>query len=281
MVELKAVYGFRELVALRMLESLRAKNVPIKKIQRVIDVVRGKLKRANDPQSAAKIFMDGKKLLAEVEGRKMEGLSGQYLLNFDASEVRRLVSFPKGDGKADEKRKEQAQLAESDFWFQKGLEVEHNCAPIAEAIEAYERAIALNPKMASAMVNLGTIFFHQRKWQKAEAQYTAAIAVDPQYALAVFNLANLYDERGDRDHALQYYEEALRINPRYGDAHYNLALLYQTEGSAMKAVRHWGEYLKLDPQSDWAKVARRELDKLKKSMTSQGLKARVQTAFGG
>ena len=131
------------------------------------------------------------------------------------------------------------------------------------------------------MVNLGTIFFHQRKWQKAEAQYLAAIAVDPEYALAAFNLGNLYDERGQRDLALKHYEDALRINPRYGDAHYNLALLFQTEGSAMNAVKHWNAYLKLDPQSDWARVARRELDKLKKSMTSHGLRAKAHSAFAG
>ena len=273
LVEPRQVYGFRDLVALRTLESLRSKHVSGRNIQRVLEVLRGRLKKVTDPLSAAKIFLDGKKLRAEIEGNKMEGLSGQYLLDFEASEVRRLVSFPKDDGLVHGKQKEQSQLAESDFWFQKGLDVEHNCGPIGEAIEAYEKAIELNSRMASAMVNLGTIYFHQRKWQKAEAHYHEAIHADPNYALAVFNLGNLYDERGDRNLALQQYEEALRINPRYGDAHYNLALLHQTEGSAMKAVGHWNAYLKLDPQSDWARVARRELDKLKKSMTSHGLRA--------
>ena len=281
LVESRENFGFRDLIALRTLESLRAKQVSTRNIQRVLVVLRGKLKRVNDPLSAAKIFLDGKKLRAEIEGKKMEALSGQYLLNFDASEVRRLVSFPKEDGKAEAKLKEKIQAAESERWFQKGLEVEHNCGPIDEAIEAYEKAIELNSKMASAMVNLGTIFFHQRKWQKAEANYQNALAVDPEYALAAFNLGNLYDERGERDLALKHYENALRINPRYGDAHYNLALLYQAEGSAMKAVGHWNAYLKLDPQSDWARVARRELDKLKKSMTNHGLRAKAHSAFGG
>ena len=281
LVEPRDNFGFGDLIALRTLESLRAKHVSTRNIQRVLLVLRGKLKHVSDPLSAAKIFLDGKKLRAEIEGKKMEALSGQYLLNFDASEVRRLVSFPKSDGQSEAKLKERTQLAESEFWFQKGLEVEHNCGPIEEAIEAYENAVDLNSKMASAMVNLGTIFFHQRKWQKAEEQYLAAMAVDAEYALAAFNLGNLYDERGQRDSALQYYQTALRINPRYSDAHYNLALLHQTEGSAMNAVAHWNAYLKLDPQSDWARVARRELDKLKKSMTSHGMRAKALSAFGG
>ena len=281
LVEPRENFGFGDLIALRTLESLRAKHVSTRNIQRVLVVLRGKLKRVSDPLSAAKIFLDGKKLRAEIEGKQLEALSGQYLLNFEASEVRRLVSFPKHDAQAEAKRKEQTQLAESEFWFQKGLEVEHNSGPIEEAVEAYEKAIALNPQMACSMVNLGTIFFHQRKWQQAEARYLAAMAVDPEYALAAFNLGNLYDERGQRDLALQHYQTALRINPRYSDAHYNLALLHQTEGSAMNAVAHWNAYLKLDPQSDWARVARRELDKLKKSMTSHGMRAKAHSAFGG
>ena len=42
---------------------------------------------------------------------------------------------------------------------------------IHQDIAAYEKAIELNPAAVSSMVNLGTILFHQRKWQKAEAQY--------------------------------------------------------------------------------------------------------------
>ena len=98
--------------------------------------------------------------------------------------------------------------------------------------------------------------------------------------MAQFNLANLYDERGDRKLAEEHYLLALKINRQYGDAHYNLALLYQGEGATLKAISHWKTYLKLDPQSDWSKVARRELDKLKRTMVDQGARFKVHYAGG-
>jgi tetratricopeptide (TPR) repeat protein len=94
--------------------------------------------------------------------------------------------------------------------------------------------------------------------------------VDPEYALAHFDLGNLFDERGDRARAMEHYLTAIRIAPAYADAHYNVALLYQASHQAMKAVRHWMTYLKLDPTSQWATIARRELNKLRDAAVVHG-----------
>ena len=104
----------------------------------------------------------------------------------------------------------------------------------------------------------------------AERYYTLATEADPEYALAHFDLGNLCDECGDRGRALEHYLVALRISPNYADAHYNVALLYQGARQNMKAVRHWMAYLKLDPSSEWATIARRELDKLREAAVVRG-----------
>lgn len=86
---------------------------------------------------------------------------------------------------------------------------------------------------------------------------------DPRYALAHFNLGKLYDERGHAERAREHYESALRCNPGYADAHFNLALLCEQTGDPLQAVGHWRAYLKIDGLSSWAKIARRQLEKLK------------------
>jgi hypothetical protein len=58
---------------------------------------------------------------------------------------------------------------------------------------------------------------------------------------------------------------ALTVNPSYSDAHFNLALLCERSGQTLQAVAHWKAYLKLDSGSSWARVARRQLDRLKAS----------------
>ncbi len=252
-------YGFKELLALRTVLKLRASRRPSPQIRRALTALAAKLEGIHDPLTQLKIYADGKRIRVDVEGRAMEAESGQLLLDFDQGELKRLLEFRAPD----QTSAERTRRAAAEHWFQQGLELEQTGAPLPEIIEAYQKAVELDPTSAGALVNLGTIHFNARDWTEAERYYREALEADPQYALAHFDLANLYDERGDRTRALEHYQAALKVAPNYADAHYNLALLYQGSNQPMKAVRHWTEYLKLDPSSHWSNIARRELGKLR------------------
>ncbi len=258
-------YGFRELLALRTLVKLRKDHVPVSQIRRVLDALRG----IDHPLTELKLYADGKNIRVELDGKAMDA-SGQLLLNFEESELRRLVEFP-AKNRVNEER-DRRMTAER--WFQRGLDLEQSGAPHEEVVDAYQKAIDLDPKSAGALVNLGTIYFNARKWSEAERHYQQALEVDPDYALAHFDLANLYDERGNRAQAQHHYEAALQASPNYADAHYNLALLYQGSNQPMKAVQHWRAYLKLDPSSHWSNIARRELAKLREATVVPGSRSK-------
>jgi tetratricopeptide (TPR) repeat protein len=259
-------YGFKELLALRTLIKLRSSRVPPLTLRRALNALVAKLRDIEDPLTQLKIYAHGRRIRVDLEGRAMEAESGQLLLNFDQGELTRLLEFRVKDGSGAERERR----ASAEQWFQRGLELEQTGAPIEQVIEAYQKALELDPTSAGALVNLGTIHFNARSWKEAEQYYKQAIEADPDYALAHFDLANLYDERGDRSKALEHYQAALRFSPNYADAHYNLALLYQGANQPMKAVRHWSEYLKLDPSSQWSKIARRELAKLRAATVLPG-----------
>src|SRR5690348_387484 len=270
LVQPAATYGFRELLALRTLIKLRNSRVPPQQIRRAIQALIKKLRGVEDPLTELKLYADGKRIRVELEGNTMDAESGQLLLGFDPGELSRLLEFrPKENPRAE---REQRQAAE--HWFQRGLDLEATGAPAADIIEAYEKAIELDPASAGALVNLGTIHFNARNFTLAERYYIQATETDSEYALARFDLGNLYDERGDRARALEQYLAALRISPNYADAHYNVALLYQSAQQPMKAVQHWTAYLKLDPSSEWATIARRELDKLRSEERRVGKECR-------
>ncbi len=266
LVEAASSYGFRELLALRTLLKLRADRVPAQQLRRALAALREKLEHIENPLTDLRLYADGKRVRVEVDGRAMEAVSGQLLLNFGQSDLKRLVAMPQKNRAAEERDRR----ATAERWFQRGLDLEQSGAPASEVIEAYQKAIEFDPHSAGALVNLGTIYFNARKWAEAEKYYSQALEVDPEYALAHFDLANLYDERGDRTRALAHYEAALKISPNYADAHYNLALLYQSSNQTMKAVQHWTTYLKLDPSSHWATIARRELTKLRQATVLPG-----------
>lgn len=261
-------YAFSDLIALRSLERLRASRVPPRRIRQAVRALRIKLGDASDPLKELKIVCEGRRVAVLLDGQKMEAVSGQLLLDFDRAELRSLLSFPDAAPKA--KAGAAARQREAEEWFEKGLELEQEGAPLDEIVEAYQKALELDPRSAGALVNLGTIHYHLRQWQEAERCYTEALAVDPSYALAHFNLGNLFDEIGNRSRALLHYQSALRVNADYADAHYNSALIFQSQGDVLRAVRHWKAYLKLDPASSWASIARRELDKLTRATVVNG-----------
>lgn len=260
------LFAFSDLIAVRTLMKLRDADIPPAKIRQALTAVRARLREVTDPLRQLKLISDGRRIHVQVGDHAMEAISGQLLLNFEEAELKRLVSFP-GQKKTTSDDRGKRESAEK--WFQRGLEAEQTGA-IEDAIHAYQTAVGLDPTSAGAWLNLGTIFFNARQLSKAEAHYRRALEADPKYALAHFNIANLYDERGDFERALRHYNEAVQLHPSYADAHYNLALLFQGSGRVMDAVRHWKSYLKLDPNSTWAGIARRELDKLRKSTVVAG-----------
>lgn len=268
-------YAFRDLVALKTLRQLRKNRYSAKRIKLILTSLRGRLKHIADPLSDLKIFTDGRKLAVQLDGQKMDALSGQLLLDFDQQEIRRLLAFP--SARADETIAEELahRQREARKWFEQGVELEQCGATPEQIIEAYQKALALDCDAAGAHVNLGTVYYHLQQWRQAEECYRHAIQAKPEYPLAHFNLGNLYDELGEWPKALECYLAALSLEPEYADAHYNIALLYQSHGEPLKAVKHWRIYLKVDPQSYWSSIARRELAKLRQESVVGG------TANGG
>ncbi len=263
------VYRFQNLIALRTLVRLQAAKLPAAKIQRAVVAVRRKMADGADPLTDFRLFTEGNRIRVQMGRQTMEPESGQLLLDFGGSEMERMVSLPRPrvqENDAESRRRSR----EAETWFQRGVELEQTGAPVDEIVDAYTIAISLDPKLAAALVNLGTIHFTAQRWDKAEKYYLRALEANPSYPLAHFNMGNLWDERGDRPKAREHYLKALELDPHYADAHYNLALLYQASGEMMKAIRHWRTYLKIDPRSQWADVARRELDRLYSATLVQG-----------
>ena len=252
-------YSFSDLIALQAIVKLREKRIAVRQIARALESLREKLDWVKQPLSELRVASNGKKIVVHVAGQKMEAISGQILFDFDAGELRSVKSFP-------ERKQSANRLRESEVWFQKGLELEEAGAPVEQAAEAYQKVLELNPKAAGALVNLGTIYYRQRKFSEAEKYYGEAIEADAEYPLAQFNLGNLYDEQGRVKEALEHYRRALELNSSYADAHFNLALLCERTGDAMKAVHHWKAYLKLDGSGQWAQIARRQLERLRQAV---------------
>jgi predicted Zn-dependent protease len=269
-VQTRESFGFSDLLALKTLKKLREHRIAPKQIQRAITSLKSRIEDIKHPLSQLRITAEGRRITVHFEGSRMEPISGQLLLDFDAKEIEKLRAFP-GNSAAAPPVAHDADDNEriSEHWFQRGLSLEETGAPVEDAVAAYRKAIEANPHASGALVNLGTIAFRMRRLKEAADYYARAMAADPEYPLAHFNLGNLYDEQGNFPTARQHYLEAIRLSPRYADAYFNLALLCERNNELLQAIGYWQTYLKLDSTSSWASAARKQLDRLKRTVRSK------------
>ena len=246
-------FGFADLIALKTLQKLREKRIPAARIKSSLASLSKKLAGIKRPLWDLKIVSDGKRVAVELPGGKMEALTGQMLFDFDASSLRPVTELSNRDGQTVDR------VRRAEDWFVRGLELEEEGASVREAMDAYRKALELNPDAAGAWVNIGTLHYQQRELEEAERCYRQARKTSPNYALAHFNLGNICEESERLSEAVNHYRLALRLQPEYGDAHYNIALVYERAGEPMRAAKHWRSYLKIDSTSPWALIARRQL----------------------
>ena len=250
-------FGFADLIALKTLQKLRENRIPADRIKDSLLALRGKLADIERPLWQLRTFRTAGAWRWSFPMAAWKDSTGQMLFNFEASSLNRVEMLPKPT------QLERAQrLRDAELWFRRGLEMEEAGASMAEAIDAYRRALELNPDAAGAWVNLGTLSYRQGELPEAETCYRQALRISPNYALAHFNLGNICEELDRLAEAVNHYQIAIHLQGTYADAHYNLALVFERQGELMLAAKHWRTYLKLDPTSPWAGIARQQLRNL-------------------
>ena len=254
-------YTFADIVTLKTLLELRRNHVPLARIRSSLAWLKEKLTGIENPLSELQIKSLGQGLAVSFQGRQMEPLTGQLLLDFEPDRKKKKVRSLRAADRA-KKLTEEDKLARAEQFFVAGLRHEEKPETIPKAVRAYQKAITFNPQALGALINLGTIYYNCGDLGKAEECYRTALSVDPDYGLVYFNLGNVFEEKNDLEPARRHYEQAVRLDPGYPDAHYNLALVYEKLGLHGKASQQWRSYLKLDSWSHWSLYARQQLEKI-------------------
>lgn len=92
--------------------------------------------------------------------------------------------------------------------------------------------------------------------QTAKAFYQKAIVLDPALASAYNDLGTVYESTGFPDAAEQNYLKALKVDPSFLSAYSNLGLFYENKRDLKKAGYYWQKRAELgDPEDPWTKKA--------------------------
>jgi tetratricopeptide (TPR) repeat protein len=209
-----------------------------------------------NPLVEATVVRTGTRLAFRCEGAMVDPIRRQLLFDFDRCGEQSAAPQPEPL-----RRPGRAAAAGVQELFFAAVQAEET-GEKARAIALYEEIVALEPGYAPAYINLGTLYFHQRKYARAEELYRSATERDPGYVLAFFDLGNVLDELDRPEESIAAYQRAVELAPKYADAHYNLALAFERKGEERNALRHWQAYVKLDRSGPWAEHARGQIRRL-------------------
>jgi tetratricopeptide (TPR) repeat protein len=251
-------FTFYDLLQLKKIRDLRAKRVRPAVIRESLEAMQKQVAGMENPLLEASAFTVGSRVAYRHEGRSVEPIAGQFVLDFGP--VGTVVSTT---SRADSSKvKPIANYETAPDLFARGVAMEEHPSTHEEAIRSYLQVLEIDPSHAAAHINLGTLYYNRHDFEAAEKHYRAAVAADSRYALAYFDLGNVLDETGRIEDAIVAYRTAIQFAPTYADAHYNLALAYERMGQGRQALRHWKIYLKLDNSGAWAVHARNQVARI-------------------
>ncbi len=255
----KDFYAFEDLGQLRTLRDLQAKTrISAKSIRASVDAMQ-RVAGMSNPLLETSAVRRGSRLAFRHAGALVDPITQQLAFDFETSPDRQLRVVNS------EKPASSQSVIQIQEMFLRAVQLEEQSSTVAEAMAIYETILAKRPQHAPALINLGTIHYNMRHFERAETLYRRATIADPEYALAFFDLGNVLDEMQRLSEATAAYQRAIALVPHYADAHYNLALAYERQNQKRRALRHWLTYVRLDPAGPWSNHARDQARKILKS----------------
>jgi Flp pilus assembly protein TadD len=124
---------------------------------------------------------------------------------------------------------------------------------IPGAIDAYRRALALEPRDPAILGNLAALYTGLGREREAKAALTLAdLRLATPYTILARGDLEAID--GRIEEALRYYRRAARADPTIPEPHLSIARLTRSAGRTDEARREAERALKLDPENSEAKA---------------------------
>ena len=247
-------YGFAELAQLRTLRELQGLRMRPASIRNSVQAMKAVSGMSNPLQEAA-VVRTGPRLAFRHSGITFDPIRRQLLFDFESSGGPHSVTVSMLPASRLGRDQELQGL------FLQAVQAEEQGRKLA-AMDLYTTILELDSAYTAALINLGTLHYHQKHYAQAEELYRRATEADPTYVLAFFDLGNVLDELLRPDESIAAYSRAIALAPGYADAHYNLALAYERKAERRRALAHWQTYVRLDKAGPWADHARSQIAKL-------------------
>jgi predicted O-linked N-acetylglucosamine transferase (SPINDLY family) len=132
----------------------------------------------------------------------------------------------------------------------------HALGKRAGAIDAFERALQLDPALSDAACALAMVLAEEQRWPQAEAVLQEALRSAPEAPQVHFNLAVLLERRSAEREALDHYDCAIRAAGHHADALLNRGALKMRLGRPEEALENFDQLIRHNARAVDAHVNR-------------------------
>ena len=139
-----------------------------------------------------------------------------------------------------------------------------------KAIEAYEKALELQPGNVDTLVRTGNARFDSGAYEAAITAYTEALTIDPRNPDVLTDLGVAYRRVKHPEKALNAFRKATAIDSLHASSRYNEGVvLFHDLDDKESAIKAWQAFLHIEPRGERADRVRQMLDVLKAMPPSQ------------
>jgi len=201
----RPLYAFTDLVAAKAARELTESGVPARRVREAILALRAQLPSLDRPLLHLRVLSDGERLVVAGD-QPFEPLTGQRVMDFTLESLSKSVAsldtaVPRAIADESTRRGSGPNVPSTALqWFEVGLE-EQAALNAQGAIAAYEKALALDDKIAPAHANLGALLATTEP-ARAAAHLDRALSLDPGSRAARTSRALLHEATGDPLRAL-------------------------------------------------------------------------------
>jgi tetratricopeptide (TPR) repeat protein len=266
-------YSFSDLIGIKVARDLLESGLSLQRVRKNLVALRALLPDVDRPLSRLRVQSDGERMWVHAEDASFEATSGQMMLELSTGDLQddvvRILDLSRPPQQratptpsADKPSRDPHPHRTAYRWFLTALKKHEEPSGLPEAMDAYRRALELDPSLAAAHTNLGIAYFEQGELAKARVHFERALSLDPDQPEARYNLANLYEQESQLDLAIAEFRRVVASRPEFADAHFNLAIALEKVGSRIQAANHFRHYLALTGEAEtvWTRLARGHLE---------------------
>lgn len=115
------------------------------------------------------------------------------------------------------------------------------------AVDAFERAIAVNAEFSEAYNNLANVYVSMNKRATAVTHYQRSLELNPKQAVVACNLGNVCRDLGRIKDAIAAFQRAIEIEPGLHNAYNGLGLALQVQNCHDESIAAFQAALEINP----------------------------------